>query len=91
MDVSRFTNCIVVVLLADDVNQTPPISYTFSPIFRSNRNRTPIRDLDEDDRGKCLRDRQVSEDRCVYVTNAAGEKRIYVSESLDTLKRVFRA
>jgi len=89
MPISRFTNCVVTCVWADGVNRTPPKLFTYNQEFRLDRGRTQRRDDQCAHLENCLSSCGLSNDQIVYVGTGERERRVFVSESAELLRRFF--
>lgn len=87
---SRYTNCIVTCEWSDGVNRTPAMLFTYNPDFRLDRKATGRRLELAAHFKTCLERSNIQSDRVIYIGKSTGEKRTYVAESTDLVRRFFK-
>lgn len=87
---SRFTNCVVTVVWADDANRTPLVLFTLNSLFRFDRHLTPKRERELERLEALLAKYHIPRSRVIYVGKAKGEKGVFVSESTELVRRFWR-
>lgn len=87
--VSTYTNCIVTCVWADGLNRTPPILYTYNPVFRRDRNPTERREAQIEHLNECFRRYGITAERVVYIGKDKGEKEHYAKECPELVRLFF--
>ena len=88
--VSNFTNCILTCVWMDGKNRTPPVLYTYNSKFRRDRKDTPRIRAEVEKLDECLKSLRLAKHRAVYIGTDSKEKRTYVPESSDLVRRFFK-
>lgn len=89
--VPSYTNCLITCIWQDGANRTPSVLFTFNPKFRTDRATTRKRTEDREHLERCCDEFGIAEHRLIYIGAAKYEKRKYVAESSDLIRRFFSA
>ena len=76
-------------VLADGVNRTPAVLFTYNQEFRFDRHPTLRRDAQVELLRQALTDFGIDERRVLYVGSASHESRVYLTEDIFLAKRFF--